>query len=307
MTILTAFAEVLLPVLVVVLVGYALRRSFPLDLASLNRVSLYALSPALIFTTLVRTRVDGEEALRLVLMAVLFCLAIGLLTLVGALPFRLDRAGTAALLLCTMFMNTGNFGLPISRFAFGEAGLQRALVFFIPQSVMAQVLAVLIAQMAGGDDRPAWRRVLRMPQIYAVLGGLLLRASGLNLAERTDALGSLFQGAALLSDATLPFLLMLLGMQLAQGIAIEDRHLTALAVGLRLLVAPLLAYALGSALGLDGLSLRVGILQASMPTAVNMVLYSLEFGARPRFVAGVVVASTIASLVTLTVLVGLMR
>jgi predicted permease len=151
-------------------------------------------------------------------------------------------------------------------------------------------------------------QVLRMPQIYAALAGVLVRVSGLDLArERTDALGALFRGAALLSDAALPVLLLLLGMQLAQGLAVEERGLTALAVGLRLLASPLLAYGLGRLVGLSDLALRVAVLEAGMPTAVNMVLYSLEFDARPRFVTGVVVVTTVLSLVTLTVLLGVLR
>ena len=304
---LSAFAEVLLPVVVVVTCGLALRRAFPLDLQSLNRVSLYVLSPALIFTTLIRIEVTGDQALRLGLFSAISCLLMGVVALVCAGGLRLARPSTAALVLCTMFLNAGNFGLPIARFAFGEAGLQYALVFFIPQSVLSQVLAVMIARMGSGSARGAWRGVLRMPQIYAVLGGVLLRLSGLDLAHRQDALGSLFNGAALMAEATLPFLLMLLGMQLAQGVAVENGRLTMLAVGLRLLVAPLLAYGLALLLGLSGLALHVAVLEASMPSAVNMVLYSMEFDTRPRFVAGTVVLSTLGSLLTLTVLISMMR
>jgi malate permease and related proteins len=52
--------------------------------------------------------------------------------------------------------------------------------------------------------------------------------------------------------------------------------------------------------------MRVVVLEASMPTAVNMVLYSLEFDARPGFVAGVVV-TTVLSLGTLALLLGVLR
>jgi malate permease and related proteins len=306
--IVSAFVQVLLPVLVVVACGYLLRRVFPLDLRSLNRVSMYVLSPALIFVTLARTQVGGAEALRIAFVSLLFCLAIGALTLICAAPLRLDRAALSGLLLCTMFMNAGNYGLPTNRFAFGEEGLQRALLFFIPQTILAQVLAIPIARAGAGDGRSSLAQVLRMPQIYAALVGVLVRASGLNLAgERTDVLGALFRGATLLSDAALPVLLLLLGMQLAQGLAVEERGLTALAVVLRLLASPLLAYGLGLLLGLSDLALRVVVLQAGMPTAVNMVLYSLEFDGRPRFVAGVVVVTTLLSLVTLTVLLGVLR
>ena len=54
-------------------------------------------------------------------------------------------------------------------------------------------------------------------------------------------------------------------------------------------------------------SMRVVVLEASLPTAVNMVLYWLEFDARPGFVAGVVVVTTLLSLATLALLLTLLR
>lgn len=310
--ILSAFVEVLLPVLVVVSAGFALRRTSPqLDLRTLNRVSMYALGPALIFTTLVRIDVAGGEALRISAASALLVAAMGALTYIVARAMRLDRASTAGLLLCTMFMNSGNYGLPTTRFAFGEDGFQRALLYFVAQTILAQVLAIPIAMRAEGGGSVSWRaslrQVFRMPQIYAVAAGLAARLGGLDLDAREDALGSLFNGVALLADAALPLLLLLLGMQLAQGAGVEDPRLTAVAAGLRLVASPLIAWGLAVALGLDDLALRVVVLEASMPTAVNMVLYSTEFGARPRFVAGVVVATTIASLATLSLLLTILR
>jgi len=100
--------------------------------------------------------------------------------------------------------------------------------------------------------------------------------------------------------------LMLLGMQLAQETAIDDYALTGWGVAIRLLASPAIAWLTATLLQLDDLATKVVIIQASMPTAVNMVLYSLEFNARPRFVAGAVVVSTVLSLVTLTVLLTVM-
>jgi len=100
---------------------------------------------------------------------------------------------------------------------------------------------------------------------------------------------------------------LLLGMQLAQGVAVEQRGLTTLAVVLRLLISPVLGYGVARLLGLSDLSMRVVVLEASMPTAVNMVLYSLEFDVRPGFVSGVVVVTTLLSLATLALLLGVLR
>jgi predicted permease len=99
---------------------------------------------------------------------------------------------------------------------------------------------------------------------------------------------------------------MLLGMQLAQETVIEDIPLTSIAVGIRLLVSPAIAVLAAVLLKLDPLATKVVVLQASMPTAVNMVLYSLEFNARPKFVAGTVVITTLLSVLTLTILLTVM-
>lgn len=74
----SVFAQVLLPIVVVVASGYLLQRRFVLDLQSVNRLSLYLLSPAPIFSSLAQSRTEVSET------------------------------------LCVMFMNAGNNGLPAS-------------------------------------------------------------------------------------------------------------------------------------------------------------------------------------------------
>lgn len=304
----SVFIEVLLPIVVIAACGFAVRKAFPLDLRSLNKVSLYILSPTLIFVTLIRINIGGTEALAMSSFSAVFCLSIGAIAFLLTRVLRLGRGRTVGMVVCTMFMNSGNFGLPTAQFAFGDEGFQRALLYFIPQSILSQVLAVMIAQTAQSNDfRAAFRQIVRMPQIYAVTLGLIIRMSGFDLDNRTDALGSIFRGFVLLSGATLPFMLILLGMQLAEGIAIEERGLTVITVLMRLVFAPMLAWAMAVAFGLTGLAFQIAVLEASMPTAVNMILYALEFDARPKFVAGVVVSTTVLSLVTLTVLLTLLR
>ncbi len=60
-------------------------------------------------------------------------------------------------------------------------------------------------------------------------------------------------------------------------------------------------------LGLSGLPLQVGIIQAALPTAVNTTILALEFDTWPQFVSNVVVTTTLGSLVTLTLLIALFR
>jgi predicted permease len=304
--------NVLLPIAVVVAVGYALRRAFPLDQISLNRVMIYGLSPSLIFVSLLRADLSGSGALTMLIFSVCLVLVMGVVTLALSWPLGLRGGDLSAMLLVSLFMNSGNYGLPAARFAFGEAGFTLALFYFIAQSIMSQTVGVAVAaagkaRWGSGMLREVLGRVLRMPQVYAVAAALLLRAAGFSPTAATGVAGGIFNGVALLSEAALPLMLLILGMQLGTGVAIEHPGMVAFATGLRLLISPIVAYGLALLLGLHGLSLAVGVMLAGMPTAVNTTIIAIEFNSRPNLVVGTVVASSVASLATLTALLVLVR
>ncbi|MCS7261385.1 MAG: AEC family transporter, partial [Anaerolineae bacterium] len=106
----------------------------------------------------------------------------------------------------------------------------------------------------------------------------------------------------LLSQATVPFMLVVLGLQLSRTSL--TGHLTplALAVFVRLVLGPLIAIGLAALLGLSGLARQVSILQAAMPSGVMGSVLATLFGGDARFVAAAVLLSTLVSMVTLTVL-----
>ncbi len=307
------FVDVLLPISAIVLIGFLLKRNLEIDLGSLNRVSLYGFSPTLIFISLVRTDMAGGEALRMILLALLLVIGLAALVLLIAWPFRIRHADLSALLICCMFMNAGNYGLPAAAFAFGEAGFERAVLFFIPQAIMAQVLGVGVAAAGGAGGnfaavlRTAVRRVLRMPHIYAVSAALLVRSTGFDPATAGGPAGAVFRGLVLLGEATLPLLLTILGMQLARGAVLDQPGMLALAIGIRLVVSPLLALLIALALGMDGLGLGVAVMLAGMPTAVNTTILAIEFNARPTMVVATVIFSTLLSLLTLSLILALLR
>jgi predicted permease len=305
---LSAFGEVLLPVVVVVILGYFLRRSFPLDARSLNRVSLYVLTPCLVFVTLLRTDVAGGEATRLTVQMVLVMAVTTLCAFLAAVPFQLSGPQRSGFVLTTTFMNSGNYGLSVSRFAFGDIGFQYAVVGYLAQAILAQTLAVYLASAGRASRRAAVGQVFRLPLIYAVLVALGLRLLGVRLDEGNGIIAvGFFRGLRLLADAALPILLLILGTQLANRQPLTAGSALAVATILRLLVSIPLAYGIGSFIGLSGLPLHVGTIQAAMPTAVNMIVLAVEYDAWPEFVSNGVVVTTLGSLVSLTFLIALFR
>jgi predicted permease len=230
-------------------------------------------------------------------------LAVGVLSWSLGRALGLDAVTTSALMLCVMFMNAGNYGLPLAQFAFGEEGLRRAVLFFVVQAILAQTLAVYIAGAGQGSWREGLTRLLRMPQIYAVLAALVVRGCGIQLDPSSEGiLNDLFRGVALMGDATIPMLLIVLGLQLAEANKTNQRREIALATSMRLLVSIPLSLALAHLLRMDELSTKLAVILASMPTAVNMTILAIEFDVRPRLVSSVVVVSTVLSLLTLTLL-----
>jgi len=308
----TVLIEVLLPIAVVASAGFALRRAFPLDLMTLNRLMIYGLSPALIFVTLVRADLSGPDAGRMLFFAVGVLGLMALTVWISALGLGLRGKDVTALLLTSMFMNSGNYGLPASRFAFGETGFTLGVFYFIMQSIMAQTLGVGVAAAGAAEGgRQAWQsicyRLIRMPQIYAVIGALALRSVGFQPATATGLIHSLFEGVALLSEAALPVMLLILGVQLGAGAPLVRPGMVAIATTIRLVISPILAFGLARLLGMEGVALGVGVMMAGMPTAVNTTILAIEFDTRPQLVVSTVVVSSFASLITLSVLLSLVR
>ncbi len=239
---------------------------------------------------------------------VLVVVVMSLLAYGVARALRLDAAQRSGFMLAATFMNSGNYGLPATRFAFGEIGFQYAVVGYLTQAFLSQTFAVYVASMSGGNQRAALTQVLRMPMIYAALLAIGLRLLGVPLDERNGAVAvGVFRGVRLVADATLPFLLLILGMQLRRRTPVGALAPISTATGLRLLASVPLAFVIAQVLGLGGLPMHVGVLQAAMPTAVNTTILALEFDTWPQFVSNVVVTTTLGSLVMLTLLIALFR
>ncbi|MDR5708714.1 MAG: AEC family transporter [Armatimonadota bacterium] len=293
--------HVMLPVALLTGLGAWLGRRRPVDVRSLSTVSIYLFSPALVFDSLLRSSSLAAHAFPLVLTVVFHLLGLLLGGLAAARFLKLGRPQTGAFLLPVVMYNAGNYGLPLNFLAFGEEGLRLALVVFVTMGTVGTLLGSLVAAWgADGEVRRALRSVLELPVVYAATAALL--ALLLHWAPPEP----IQRAVRLLAAGAIPLLLVTLGIQLVQPRTLRWSRPLGLAVLLRLVASPLLAAGLAHAVGLEGLVRRVAILQAAMPSAVNAFLYASEFRCDPGFVAGTVVATTLGSFATVTVLLALL-
>lgn len=290
------FAQVMLPVLAVASVGYALGRARPIDLASITGLAVSALVPAIVFDSLARAAVSRDLLARLALHVAVQIVCVGALSLAVSRVLAWRGPKESALLMSTLFSNSGNIGLPLALFGFGQAGLAIAGSWFALQAVSVHTLGVFIAARARAGVRGALARLLRQPIVFAVAAGVLVNVTGWTVPP------PIMRATQLLAGGGLAVMLLLLGLQLARLAVRAEAGAATVATVIRVVLAPPIAWITGRWIGLEGAALGVSVLQASMPTAVTAALWAMEFDTHPTLVSTAVVLSTIASIVTATVL-----
>lgn len=291
-----AFVHVILPVLLIVAIGYAVGRFRPVDLPSITTLAVAVLVPAIVFDSLARAALPRDVFGRLALHVIVQLASIGVLAVIIGRALRWDRESRGALLLATLFSNSGNIGLPLALFAYGPPGLALAGGWFAVQAVSLHTFGVWIAARARAGGQAALRQLVRLPIFYAVLAGVVLNVTGWPLPS------PLAKVSEVLANGSLAVLLLLLGLQLAALRPRAEAVGATVATVVRLLVAPPIAWVTGRLIGLEGVPLAVAVIQASTPAAVTAALWAAEFDARPGLVSATVVVSTLVSVATLTAL-----
>ena len=296
--VLIILTQVIFPILLIAGVGFLFYRHFVPDIQTLSRLAFYVLNPCLIFSGLVESSIPARDLAHIVLFAFLTFASAAVVAALVARLASFDVPLASAFVMVNLGTNSGNYGLAINLFAFGEAGLQQAIVFFLTSALLISTVGVFIAARGRQSSKDALRNVLGVPMAYAAVAALLVRALDVTVPE------TVFRATQLAGRAAVPVMLLVLGMQLARTKVNLSWRPVSLAVFIKLAIAPLLALIWVSLLGISGLTRQVGIVQAGTPTAVTMVILANEFDANPQFVASVVFVSTLLSLVTMTVLLG---
>lgn len=282
------FAElfsIVTPVYLCIAVGFLWRRvGRPIDNSLIADLCMNLGAPCLVFSSLVGLDVDLSALAQLAGVVIAAFVIFGAL---GTVALRAAKLPTASFLAPLVFPNTGNLGLPICLFAFGAEGLLYAVVFFS----ITSVIQFTVGQWLWSGDA-SLRQLARTPLIYSVFAAIGVIAIGIEvptwLLRTTQSLGGI----------TIPLMQFTLGVSLA---TLRVKHLPkSFALGgLRLLMGLAVGVGLTELIGLEGIVRGVVILDCAMPAAVINYLFAQKHNRDPDEVAGIVVASTTISLVTI--------
>ncbi len=295
------FLADILPIFIVAGTGFLLARRVAVNVRALSSVIFNALAPCLVFTLMVTSSISALDFGRMALFCVLMMAIRGVIGHLVAMPLGLDRATRAGFLLVVVFSNSGNFGLPVVLFAFGREALAFATVYFVIAAVLSYTVGVFLAASGRRSFLEALRGIRRVPTVYAVM------AAGIVMALQVPIPVGVMRAITLMHDASLPMLMLVLGMQLQSARRTEQPAAVAAAVALSLVVSPLLALPLAAGVGLSGPAFEAAVLQAGMPAAIVTTILALEFDLDPTFPTSVVFVSTLLSPFTVTLLIAFLR
>jgi len=294
MELLGLFANNLLPVLLAAGTGYALAARTRISPHALAQVAFYIFSPCLVYQIILDHHLHVGDLGR---MAGYVVVSLGCLGAVAYLVGRgrgWSRPHTAAVVLVVLLPNAGNFGLSANLFAFGDAGLAQASLFFVTSAVLSYTVGVLVASLGRRPVRAALLDLFRVPAVWAVGAGFLVEGTGASLP------GPVARTIELLAAACIPVFLVVLGMQLHGARWRGKKGSMGFAVAMRLGGGVAIALVLVPLFGLGGAARQAATLQSAMPSAVISIILASQYDVEPEFVTAVVFATTVLSPLTLT-------
>ena len=300
--------NVILPVFLAAGVAALVQPTLKLDERVLSRVAFYIFGPALAFHAMATSGVSGGEFAQIAAVEIALTLILWAIGAMVAPALQLESGTRGAFLVGLVLMNTANYGFPVNQFAFGEAGLARAVIYYIVSTILRSSLCIYIVARSRQSIRESLRSVIAVPVLYTAVAGLIINFTGVRVPN------PVLRAANTLGQGSVPTMMVVLGIQLyrvaksaVQGARDHWRlpALAALVMG-RLLLSPLLAWLLSIAFGVTGLTRDVIILESAMPSAVMTLVLTMEYDADTEFAALSVFVTTIASLLTVTVLLNLL-
>jgi len=282
-------ASIVAPVYLVAALGFGWARlGRPFDTRFVTDIVMNVGGPCLVFSSLVGLEMERDT---LVAMAGATLAALAGFALVGAALLRAARLPLHTFLGPITFANTGNLGLPICFFAFGDEGLAYAVCIFAVVSLVHFTAGQWV--WSGRVDAAG---LLRTPLAWACLAAVLVLWTGVGvprwLARSTD----------LVAGLTIPLMQISLGVSLARLRVADLRRSFALSV-LRLGMGTAVGVALAWAFGFEGTARGVLILDCAMPAAVFNYMMAERYARDAEQVASIVVVSTLLAFALLPLLV----
>ena len=280
--------EIVAPVFLLGAIGFVwVKLGFEYRIQFVTQLAMSLGVPCLIFVALMEADIEPAALTAVSLAAITAYAAV---TVVSWLVIRLARLETRTFLAPVIFGNTGNVGLPLALFAFGDEGLGFAVIIFAIMAIYSFTFGVWL--VAGGGSP---LKVLKEPLVGATILGMIF------LVQGWETPSFLTNTLRLIGQMVIPLMLITLGVAVARltpGGLGQATWISAVKAA----VCAGIAWIVGRWFGLSDVPFAVLVLQVSTPVAVTSYLLAQKYGADADAVAGLVVVSTLMSVLYIPVI-----
>ena len=289
--ILTVF-QIVAPVFILAAIGFTwVKIGWNYDIEFVTRIAMTLSVPALIFVALMKADISADTLSNLFLSSLIAYIG---LTFIFWIIVKILKLNMATYWAPLIFGNTGNLGLPLAMFAFGEVGLGYAVIVFAVMAVGSFSIGVWMVSGGGSLNK-----VFKEPMVWATLLGALFLIQGWQTPKwATNTL-------ELMGQMAIPLMLITLGVALARLKMRMISRAIMLSI-LKLIVSIGVAWIIGIYFELNDIAFAVLVMQIATPVAVTSYLLAQKYGADANEVAGLVIASTVLSVFALPVLLGIL-
>lgn len=283
MSIALRILEIILPVVAIIVLGYALGRLWQRpDMRVVNRLNLDVFGPFLVLANLSDKGVDLLSLWPLVVASVVIVLGSGLI----AWPFaKISQQNPRTFVPPMMFNNCGNMGLPLALFAFGPTGVAGMVALFTTSNLLHFTVGAFIVH-----KHAELKLLARSPMVWATAIGAALGLTGTHLPDSVHA------PMKMIGDCTIPVMLLSLGVRMLD-VKREDFSRSLLGAAVCPLTGLLMAGIAVQYLPMTKTQIGLVYLFGALPPAVLNFLVADYYKQEPEKVASIVLVGNIASIV----------
>lgn len=304
----TPVFNALLPVILIILLGFMLKRtSVFTDEAwtGFENLSYFVLFPALLIKTLALADLGGIDLMRYsgsVLFAIFSMTGI-MLILYPLLTrrFNVSKASYTSLVQGATRWH-GFIALSISGVLFGEEGV--VYIAIIMAVIIPPLNIINVALMARLTDAESnlgnvFYKILRNPFILSCIIGITLNLTGVGIPTRLQPVFNIMGGGALGLG------ILTVGASLHLGHVHEHRIMVGFGTALRLLGMPLLMFFGTWLFDIDGVARTVAVIAGGVPTAASGYVLARQMGGDATLMANLITVQVMVSAITLPLIIWL--
>lgn len=317
--ILHIFMTTVVPILLLVLIGYFMDKKFHMDFDTLSKINFYVVSPAFLFTNTYSYTVSAESA-QVVWLTIIGFAATWIASMIFEKALGLSREKSGIFRNAVLFNNCGNIGVPLIVFIYSnepflqdgnpvwlQAAIAIQIIVFVWQNIVTNSFGFYFAGQGKMSRADAVKLVFKMPIIYALAGALICNFGQIPVDETF-----FWPVLTNVSNALVMVALFTLGVQLARTPFNFFTRDVIWGSAVRLIAGPLVAWLVIWSYELiagpvSQLVMQVLVISAAVPSGVTTALIAGVLKIEAEYATQLVVASTVFSAITLPIVIMLVK